>query len=132
MCSLPKADIRVSIAFINNENTIPTKIIVLLDMFLSNFDVKLTARNTVNSPKTNPKKGNVNIPRKGMLTPVIMTIPAPTEAPDDTPKVYEDARGFFNTDCITVPLTANAPPTIKANRVRGILKFKTITYSLQY
>ncbi len=125
-CSFDIAVINVKTALINKEKTIPTNIIVLFSIFLSIRDVKLTARKTVNRPNDNPTKGRVNMPSSGILNPVIITNPAPTEAPDDTPRVYDEAKGFFNTDCITVPLTAKAPPTINAKRVLGNLKFHSI------
>ena len=36
---------------------------------------------------------------------------APKDAPADTPKVYEEAKGLPKSDCITVPLTAKPAPT---------------------
>ena len=36
---------------------------------------------------------------------------APKDAPADTPKVYEEAKGLPKSDCITVPLTAKLAPT---------------------
>ena len=77
-------------------------------------------------PNTKPVTGNVNNPKKGILNPVTITIAAPNEAPEDTPNVYEEARGFFKTDCITEPLTATAPPTKNAKSVLGSLNFHII------
>ena len=48
-----------------------------------------------------------------------MYIPTPREAPDETPKVYGDANGFFNIDWIMAPLTAREAPTPKANNTLG-------------
>ncbi len=56
-------------------------------MFLSILSVKLTTINTVNKPNISPNNGNVKLLRNGIVKPERITMPAPTEAPDDTPKV---------------------------------------------
>ncbi len=74
-------------AFTNNEKTIPTKIIVLVSKFLSIIAANFTAAKTVTIPNIKPVTGNVNNPKKGILNPVTITIAAPNEAPEDTPRV---------------------------------------------
>ena len=55
-----------------------------------------------------------------------MTIPAPSEAPDETPRVKDEASGFLSTDCITAPDTESAAPTSQARRTRGSLMSQTM------
>ena len=84
---------------------------------------------TVKSPNINPTKGSVKLPMTGIVIPVIITRPAPNDAPDDTPKVYGDASWFFNIDCTTAPLVAKHPPTKNANNTLGNLIFHIIDTS---
>ncbi len=81
------ADMRVNMALTNNEKTIPTKIIVLFSKFLSILEANFTAEKTVSIPNAKPVTGRVNNPKKGILNPVTITIAAPKDAPEDTPKV---------------------------------------------
>ena len=85
--SLANAIIRVSMALTNNEKTMPTKIIVLVSKFLSIIAANFTAAKTVAMPNIKPVAGRVKNPSKGILKPVTITIAAPKEAPEDTPKV---------------------------------------------
>ena len=66
---------------------------------------------------------------------LVVLVPAPRntiakEAPNaaalDKPRVYGDAKGFFNTDCIITPERARPPPTKIAERTRGIRTSHTI------
>ena len=75
----------------NNEKTIPANIIVLFDIVLSILLENNMTKYTVKSPNINPTKGSVKLPMTGIVIPVIITRPAPNDAPDDTPKVYGDA-----------------------------------------
>ena len=96
--SVNNAVIVVRIALKNNENTRPANIIVLLERLLSTFEANFNINITVNKLHINPISGNVKFPSNGIETPVTITIPTPSEAPDDIPNVYGDANGFFNTD----------------------------------
>ena len=78
-------------------------------------------RITVKSPHKKPVRGSNIYPKAVLPTPVIIITAAPRQAPDDTPRVYEDARGFCKMACITAPLTASAPPIKKAHKALGIL-----------
>jgi hypothetical protein len=90
-------------------------------MFLSSLSEKPIARRTVASPKTKAVRGNVRDPISGSEKPLTIIIAAPTDAPDETPSVYDDASGFCSTLCITVPLTESAAPTRNAVSTRGTL-----------
>lgn len=59
-----------------------------------------------------------------------MTSPAPSDAPEETPSVNEDARGFFKTDCMTAPLTEREAPARKARKTRGSLSDQIMPVSL--
>ena len=122
----------VSTALQNKEKTIPDKIIVEVDIYLSTMEANLTIISTVKSPHKNPVKGNVSFPNKGNEKLDIISKPTPSEAPEDTPKVYGEANGFLSTDWTTAPLTDNEPPTIKANNTLGNLKFQIIAISLAF
>jgi len=128
--SLYNAVIVVRMALKNKENTIPDKIIVVFDMPLSTVDANFTIANTVPIPHKKPIIGIVNFPMKGIENPVTISNPTPRDAPEDTPKVYGDASGFLSTDWTTAPLTESEPPTIKANKTLGNLKFQIIATSL--
>ena len=120
------ADMIVMTALVNREKTMPVNIIVLFSILLSILEAKEIAINIVPNPNAKPSMGKVNIRAKGIVIPKRITNPAPSEAPDETPSVYDEASGFFNTDCITAPLTDNAAPTINASRALGSLKFHSI------
>ena len=68
--------------------------------------------------------------------PSIIANVAPSDAPDDIPKIYGSARGFFTIACITTPLILNAIPIAIANTTRGNLIIHTtscigpVAYSL--
>jgi hypothetical protein len=116
----------VMTAFVNSEKTIPVNIIVLFSILPSIRDAKEIEINIVPNPNANPSRGKVSIRAKGSVIPKRITTPAPREAPEDTPSVYDEASGFFNTDCMTAPLTDNAAPTIKASKALGSLRFHSI------
>ena len=59
----------------------------LFDMVLSILEENTITPYTVKSPNTNPIKGRVKFPKKDIFIPSIITIPAPNDAPDDTPSV---------------------------------------------
>jgi len=79
-------------------------------------------RRIVAKPPRKPTKGRVKLPKRGLVIPYKITMQAPRDAPEETPRVYEEARGFRKTDCITTPLTDKAAPAVKARKVRGSLK----------
>ncbi len=63
------------------------------------------------------------------ITPVPMMITdnaAPNAAAWEMPKVKGDAKGFFNTDCITAPETASPAPPKIAMTVWGRRIFQTM------
>jgi len=113
-------------AFVNKEKTMPVNIIVLFSILPSILAAKEIAVNIVPNPNAKPNIGKVNIRAKGIVIPRRITNPAPSEAPEETPSVYDEASGFFKTDCMTAPLTDSAAPTIKASRALGSLKFHNI------
>ena len=51
---------------------------------------------------------------------------APTDAPDDRPKMYGEANGFLNTACIAVPAMARPAPTNAPMTTLGALISLTI------
>lgn len=61
-----------------------------------------------------------------MLTPSIMKIAAPSDAPDATPVVYGSARGLRMMDCIMAPPTASPAPAKSASRARGTVYSHTM------
>lgn len=71
---------------------------VLLDIALSILVENRITEKTVINPNTNPTNGNVKLPTTGIVIPVTIIRPAPSDAPEDTPSVYGDANSFFNTD----------------------------------
>lgn len=85
---------------------------------------------TVINPNTNPTNGNVKLPTTGIVIPVTIIRPAPSDAPEDTPSVYGDANSFFNTDWTTDPPVAKHPPTKNASNTLGSLSFQIIEISL--
>ena len=105
----------------NKEKTIPVKIIVVLDNSLSTLLANNKTIIIVNKLHKNPTRDKEKFPRNGIVIPETIKRPTPSDAPDDTPKVYGEANGFFNTDWTTAPLTAKAPPTQKANKTLGNL-----------
>ena len=124
------AEMVVSIALAKSEKTIPDKIIVLLDIPLSTLLANKITIITVKSPDKNPIKGNAKFPINGIDTPKIIYIPTPKDAPEDTPNVYGEAKGFLSIDCITAPLTDSAAPIIKASKTLGNLTTQIIATSL--
>ena len=129
--SLLKNDVSVvKRAFTNKDKTIPTRIIVLLDIALSIFVENTITENTVINPNINPTKGNVKLPITGIVIPLTTIRPAPKDAPEDTPNVYGDANSFFSTDCTTAPPVAKHPPTKNASNTLGSLNFQIIEISL--
>ena len=68
---------------------------MLFDIVLSILDENTITPYTVKSPNKKPIKGKVKFPKKDMFIPSIITNPAPSDAPDDTPKVYGEASSFF-------------------------------------
>lgn len=44
---------------------------------------------------------------------------APSDAPEDTPRIYGSASGFFTIACITTPQTERPIPTATAKINRG-------------
>jgi hypothetical protein len=77
----------VSSPFRKSEITMPQRIIVLFDIDLSRRDEIAATRKTVTSPKIKPVKGREKIYASGSVIPLMMTRPAPSDAPDDTPKI---------------------------------------------
>ena len=61
----------------------------------------------------------MEIPKKSVIT-------APTEAPDDTPRVYGSASGFFSSPWKAAPEIASDAPTSPASTTRGIRIFHKI------
>lgn len=114
----------VIIALANNEKAIPISIIVLLCIIRSMREASVIDRNTVNSPAESPNMGNVRKPN--IFIPSMIAILAPSAAPEDTPRVSEDASGFRSRDCMITPLTANALPAANASMLRGIRIFSRI------
>ena len=45
---------------------------------------------------------------------------APKEAPEDIPRMYGSASGFWTIACITTPANANEIPTITPISARGV------------
>src|SRR5690606_12053994 len=72
------------------------------------------------------KTGNVYVPRIGIDKPKKSVTTAPTEAPDDTPRVYGSASGFFSNPWKAAPAIASDAPTSPANKTRGIRIFHRI------
>ncbi|GAA3659947.1 hypothetical protein GCM10022323_19980 [Asaccharospora irregularis DSM 2635] len=61
-------------------------------MVLSIFDENAITEYTVANPNKKPTIGNVNEPITGIDIPVIITNPAPSDVPEETPRVYGDAN----------------------------------------
>jgi hypothetical protein len=104
----------------------PHRITVLFDMVLSRRDENAVTRKTVASPKTKPVKGRVKPLRKGSAIPLMIIIPAPRLAPEETPKMYGEASGFRRMDWQTAPLMARQPPAKNASSALGSRKSHTI------
>ena len=51
---------------------------------------------------------------------------APNDAPEDSPRMYGDARGLRNTACMTPPVIASPAPTNTPNTSLGALTFLTM------
>ena len=109
----------VNIALVKSDNTIPANITVLFESPLSTLLEKIITAKTVKTPHKNPIIGIAKFPITGIEIPRTMYIPTPREAPDETPRVYGDANGFFNIDWILAPLTAREAPPPKANNTLG-------------
>jgi hypothetical protein len=77
----------VSAALKKSEKTIPHRIIVLFDIDLSIREEKAATQKTAPNPNTNPVSGKVKAPSRGSAIPLMMIIPAPKDAPDETPKM---------------------------------------------
>ena len=60
-------------------------------------------------------------PKKAPTPSMIATV-APSDAPEDTPRIYGSASGFFTIACITTPQTErpSPPQRLKINRGRRI------------
>ena len=52
-------------------------------------------------------------------TPRKIATVAPRDAPEEIPRIYGSAIGFFTMACITTPATARPMPTAVARRIRG-------------
>src|ERR1700679_2367400 len=61
-----------------------------------------------------------------LLLRVTMTMTAPTDAPDDVPRMYGSASGLASTACITVPANASPAPQSAANTARGSRRSHTM------
>ncbi len=59
--------------------------------------------------------------------PSAMANVAPRDAPDDIPRMYGSARGFWTVACIMTPASASAMPTVPARNTRGDLMFHTMS-----
>ena len=73
--------------FTNSDRIIPIRTTVVLDTLLSIADARRSAPTTVMRPNTKPAKGSMNPARTGIDISRIITSAAPSEAPEDTPKV---------------------------------------------
>ena len=62
--------------------------------------------------------------------PNIIALAAPKEAPEETPKIYGSAKGFFTMACITVPQTANPAPIQTASIILGKRNSHTISNTI--
>ncbi len=56
----------------------------------------------------------------------IIPIAAPSEAPDDNPRMYGEASGFLNTACMAAPVTASPAPMNSPAMTRGALTSLTM------
>jgi hypothetical protein len=77
----------VSSAFKKSDSTIPQRIIVLFDIVLSMREEKAATKKTVTRPKTKPVSGREKPSNSGSVMPLMIIIPAPSDAPDETPKI---------------------------------------------
>ena len=80
----------------NNEITMPTKITLLLFNLLSILLHKNKTKSTVKIENENPTNAYEKFFSE--LKPKTINNPTPKDAPDETPKVYEEANGFLKTD----------------------------------
>ena len=55
---------------------------------------------------------------------------APREAPEEMPRIYGSASGFWTVACITTPHTASVTPMTAAMMTRGVRTFHTISYKV--
>ena len=90
----------------------PGSIMELLLVYLSILsDIKSISNMVINA-------NSIDIPiKKYLLKDSCITInkDAPSPAPDDMPKLYAEARGFLNTDCITAPVIDREAPANNDN-----------------
>ena len=70
--------------------------------------------------------GMALIPKKTKLIPNKMAIPAPSEAPPETPIIKGSTKGFLNSPCNTIPETPKEAPAIIAKRTLGNLRLYKI------
>ena len=63
-------------------------------------------------------------PRKAPSPKKIAQV-APSDAPDETPKIYGSAKGFFTTACMIIPESVKPMPTQAARIIRGIRSIQT-------
>ncbi len=61
-----------------------------------------------------------------VIAPNPMAKVAPNDAPEDIPRMYGSASGFWTVACMTTPARARAPPTIAAITMRGALILHTM------
>ena len=62
--------------------------------------------------------------KKGSLMPKAMAQTAPSDAPEDIPRVEPSARGFFNNPCIQAPLRERQAPVSPAQSTLGMRTLK--------
>lgn len=75
-------------ALTKRDSTMPTRMMVWFSIFRSSRAENPIARNTVASPHTDAIRGRVNrFPRRGRVKPDTITAAAPSDAPEDTPRV---------------------------------------------
>ena len=113
-------------AFKKSERTMPHRMIVLFDIDLSIREENAATKKTVASPKIKPVSGRENALKNGRVIPLMMIIPAPKDAPDETPKMYGEASGLRKMDWQTAPLIAKHPPARNASSTRGRRRSHTI------
>ena len=72
------------------------------------------------------------------FSPSVLPIPnktaavAPKEAPEEIPRIYGSANGFFTIACITTPQTDKPAPTQIAKTILGIRKSQIISYNAPF
>ena len=89
----------------------------LIDVILPPmFAIAMTANDTVIAPTNAPKPTEV---ARKTPTPSKIDSVAPRDAPDEIPRIYGSANGFFTIACITTPTTASPIPTPTPSMIRG-------------